>query len=120
MLKAVVTFYDNAEPLAVAIGYGEDVKAPRDLSTLEKQGWIVDENVELAYKCLLAAKRQGDVPADTKFESWVDRIAEIDARPSEKQLRQAVALGGMTQEQADLLRASYGDDAEGEAETPLV
>lgn len=120
MLKAVIKFYDGSQPLTVGIGFGEEVKAPRDLATLEKQGWVVTDEVELAYKCLLAGKRQGDVPVDTKFESWVEQIDEIDARPSEKQLKQAVAIGAMTQEQVDVLLASYGDDAEGEAETPLV
>lgn len=120
MLRATVTFFDGSS-LAVNIGYGEEVKAPRDLAGLEKQGWVIDDNVSLAYKVYLAGKRQGDISKEVRFEDWVDNIDEIDARPTRKQIEQAVALGAMTQEQADALLASYGDhDAEGEAVTPHV
>lgn len=119
MLKAVVSFYDKRPAITVLIGKGEDLRAPRDYDGLRKAGWTVDEDLEITYKAYLAAKRQGDITADATFDSWVDSIAELEARPSDRDIKAAVALGTMTQEQADALRAIYGDD-EGEAVTPLA
>jgi hypothetical protein len=119
MLKGVISFYDGSPSLTVVMGLGEDLKAPRDLAALEKQGWIINDEIELAYKAFLAGKRQGDIDSGVKFEDWAATVGEIDARPSRKQIEQAVALGGMTQEQADALLSTYGDDGEGEAVTPL-
>ena len=118
MLKAIVTFYDETPSLAVVLGTGEDLLAPRALAALEKQGWVITDEIELAYKAYLAGRRQGDISTDIKFEDWAATVGEIDARPSRKQIEQAVILGGMSQEQDDLLLASYGDDGEGEAVTP--
>lgn len=115
MLKAIVRFYDERQPLPVVIGTGEDVKAPRDLAVMQEQGWVVDDNTTTTYKAFLAAKRQGDVPADSKFEKWLDEVVEIEVRPSVKQIEQAVTLGSMEREQADKLIAALGLD-EGEAE----
>jgi len=106
VIKGTVHFYDpNQKSLYVIIGTGEDIKAPRDLAVLEQQGWVVDENVSMTYKAWLAGKRQGDIPADSKFETWADTVAEIDLRPSIKQIEQAVTLGAMDREQADRLIA---------------
>ncbi|MDP1877976.1 MAG: hypothetical protein Q8M17_10535 [Actinomycetota bacterium] len=119
MIKGIITFHDQDTPrIGVVIGTGEDVKAPRQLAALEKQGWVVDEQFAMTYKAWLAGKRQGDIPADSKFENWVDTVADLDLRPSEKQVKQAVALGTMTQENADALLTLMADD-EGEAEAPL-
>lgn len=116
MIKGIIT-YHNGDRVAVNIGTGEDVKAPRDLAALEAQGWVVDEEFSATYKAFLAGKRQGDIPAETKFEAWVDEVAEVDLRPSKKQFDQAVALGRMTREEADALMEVLGED-EGEAGTP--
>jgi len=118
MLKAVVSFYDNTTPISVVLGLGEDLKAPRDLAALEKQGYVITDEIELAYKAFLACKRQGDLSKDVTFEDWSTTVSEIDARPTLKQIEQAVILGSMTQEQADLLIATYGDDGEGEVVAP--
>lgn len=115
MLRATIRFYDNQTPINVVMGVGEDVKAPRALAALEQQGWVVDDDFALTYKAWLAAKRQGDLPADSKFEDWVDSVAEIDARPSIKQIEQAVALGNLERDKADRLIAVLESD-EGEAE----
>jgi len=120
MLKAVITFHDGSKALAINIGFGEEVKAPRDLAALEKSGWVIDDNVTLAYKAYLAGKRQGDIAKDVRFEDWVDNVDEIDARPSRKQIDAAVALGEMTAEQADMLINLYGDDGEEKVVTPLA
>jgi hypothetical protein len=120
MIKGTVRFYDEKQPpLYVVIGTGEDVKAPRHLSLLEQQGWIIDDNVTMTYKAWLAGKRQGDIPADSKFEDWSDTVAEIDLRPSVKQIEQAVALGTMDRESADKLIAVI-EAEQGEASGPLA
>lgn len=116
MIKGVVTFYENTgtAPLAVTIGTAEDIKAPRDLAALEKQGWITDSNeFTMTYKAWLAGKRQGDIPADSKFLDWVDTVQEFDLKPTRKQIEQAVLVGQMTQEQADgLLKAIEVEEGE--------
>ena len=119
MLKAVISFYDTATPrIAVNIGTGEDVKAPRALAALERDGWVIDENVTIAYKAWLAAKRQGDLPTESKFEEWIDTVSDLDVQPSAKQMKQAVALGKMTQEEADRLVKALEVEDEGEAPAP--
>lgn len=106
MIRGTVKFYDESvTPLAVVIGTGEDVKAPRDLAALEQQGWVIDETVTTTYKAWLAGKRQGDIPADSKFEKWLDTVAEVELRPSMKQIEQAVMLGTMERDAADRLIA---------------
>ncbi len=117
MIKAIVSFYDGTEAKMVTIGTGEDIKAPRGLAVLEKDGWPIDEDLRLAYKAWLGLKRQGDIPADSKFESWVDNVEAIDLRATEKQIEQAVLLGEMSRDQADKLLALYEADM-GEAQGP--
>lgn len=113
-VNGIINYLDGSK-VAVTIGVGEQVRAPRDLAALEKQGWVVDENISLVYQAFLASKRQGDIDTDTKFEAWVDGVADFDLRPSKKQLDQAVALGKMDADQAEKLLALVEDDAEGEA-----
>lgn len=120
MIKGVITFLDGKPSISVTIGMGEDIKAPRDLAALEKQGWVIDDNMTATYKAFLAAKRQGDLTTDTRFEQWVDNVAEVDLRPSRKQVEQAVALGSMDQEQAEKLLAFIEADNTGEAVAPPV
>jgi predicted NBD/HSP70 family sugar kinase len=115
MLKAIVSFHDGSEPQAVKIGQGEDVKAPTALAALRAKGWEVTPDVELTYKAWMALKRQGDVPADSKFDDWVDNVEEVAVQLSDKQITEAVLVGGMTQEQADQLRALYASQS-GEAQ----
>lgn len=117
MLKGNIIFLDDTPALAVTVGIGEDVKAPRDLAALEKNGWVIDDSLTMVYKAWLAGKRQGDIPTDSRFEDWVDNVAEIDARPSRKQIEQAVLMGAMDQAQADKLYA-YIEAEEGEAPAP--
>jgi hypothetical protein len=118
MIKGSILFIDNSPALAVTIGVGEDIKAPRDLAALEKQGWIIDENISTAYKAFLAGKRQGDIPGSVKFEDWIDNVAEVDLRPSRKQIETAVAIGTMDEDQAERLIAFIEADALGEAQAP--
>jgi hypothetical protein len=115
MIKGTITFLDGATPIGVTIGLGEDVKAPRDLAALEKAGWVIDDSISTAYKAWLAGKRQGDIPADSKFDSWVDNVAEVDLKPSRKQIEAAVALGRMEQDEAEKLLAYFESDDSGEA-----
>jgi hypothetical protein len=116
VIKGIVSYYDGTT-LAIVIGTGEDVKAPRQLAALEKQGWPVDDQFAATFKAWLAGKRQGDIPADSRFEDWVDTVSEVDLRPSVKQIEQAVALGSMERDSADRLIALLGDDG-GEAGAP--
>lgn len=112
MIKATVNFYDAAAtPLAVVIGTGEDVKAPRQLAALEKQGWVITDDTTIAYKAYLAGQRQGDIAREVTFEAWIETVSEIEARPSKKQIEQAVALGNMEREQADALLAMMEQDS---------
>ena len=120
MIKGTITFLDGSAALGVTIGLGEDVKAPRDLAALEKAGWVIDDNLTIAYKAYLAGKRQGDITADVKFENWVDNVAEVDLRPSRRKIEEAVAVGAMEQEQADKLIALYEASDAGEAVAPLA
>lgn len=117
MIKGNVIFLDDSPVLPVTIGVGEDVKAPRDLAAMEKAGWVIDDGVRMSYKAWLAGKRQGDIPVDSKFENWIDNVAEIDMLPTRKQVEQAVLMGSMDQEQADKLLA-YIEADEGEAVAP--
>lgn len=105
MIKGNITFLDNSPALAVTIGLGEDVKAPRDLAAMEKQGWVIDDNLTATYKAWLAGKRQGNIPTTSRFEEWVDNVAEVDLRPARKDIEAAVAMGTMEREQADKLIA---------------
>lgn len=118
MIKGTISFLDGSNALGVTIGLGEDIKAPRDLAALEKQGWVIDDSMTMAYKAWLAGKRQGDIPADSKFESWIDNIAEIDVKPSRRQVEQAMAMGAMDQEQGAKLLAFIEADYAGEAVAP--
>ena len=120
MIKGVITFLDGKPSLGVTIGLGEDIKAPRDLAAMEKSGWIVDDGMTAAYKAWLAGKRQGDIPTDSRFEQWVDSVAEVDLKPSRKQIEAAVAMGAMDAEQAEKLLAYIEADAAGEAVAPPV
>lgn len=120
MIKGTILFLDNSPALAVTIGLGEDVKAPRDLAAMEKSGWVIDDGIAQAYKAFLAGKRQGDIPSSAKFEEWIDNVAEVDLRPSRKQIDQAVLLGTMDQDQADRLIAFIEADDAGEAVAPLA
>lgn len=117
MIRGVITYYPNTgrDPITVVIGVAEDMKAPRDLAVLEKQGWVVDENFTATYKAWLAAKRQGDV--DESFTAWFEQVQDLDLRPSRKQIEQAVALGKMDEDDAERLIALLGVD-EGEAAAP--
>lgn len=103
MIKGTIHFHDDTPALPIVIGTGEDVKAPRDLAALEKQGWVIDDNVTATYKAFLAAKRQGDVDSAVKFEAWIDNVKDVDLKPSEKQIQTAVALGKMDAEQGQAL-----------------
>ena len=114
MIKGNVTFLDGSPALGVTIGVGEDVKAPRDLAAMEKSGWVIDDGITMTYKAYLAGRRQGDIPQNIKFEDWVDNVAEVDLRPSRKQIEQAVAVGTMDAEQAEKLLA-FMEAEEGEA-----
>ena len=120
MIKGTITFLNAAPAIAVTIGLGEDVKAPRDIAAFEKSGFVFDEDLKMAYKAFLAAKRQGDLSADTKWEAWVDNVAEVDLRPSRKQIEQNVALGIMTEEDAERLFKFMEADEQGEAKAPLA
>lgn len=115
MIKGVITFLDGAQPVGVTIGLGEEVKAPRDLAAFEKNGWVIDDALTTVYKAWLAGKRQGDIPTDSKFESWVDNVAEVDLKPSRKQIEAAVALGKMDAEEAEKLLAFFEGNDSGEA-----
>lgn len=114
MIKGTITYHDGTA-IGITIGLGEDVKAPRELAALEKQGWVITDDITAAYKAYLAGKRQGDIGADVKFETWSDSVLEVDLRPNRKQIEQAVAIGAMDQEQADKLIAFIEADAKGEA-----
>lgn len=114
MIRGTITYWDGTIT-AIAIGAGEDVAAPRHLKALENAGWPIDDNITTMFKAWLAAKRQGDVPGDSKFETWSDTVAELDLRPSDKQIEQAVILGKMSREEADRLKQAFADDL-GEAE----
>lgn len=114
MIRATVTFHDGRSPLGVVIGTSEDIAAPRQLTALEKQGYVVDDDFTVAFKAYLAAKRQGDVAVDVSFDTWIGAVENIEALPSLKQIEQAVALGTMDRAQADKLIAYIGQ-AEGEA-----
>ena len=116
MIKGVITYLDGKPATAITIGLGEEVKAPRDLAALEKSGWVIDDSLATAYKAWLAGKRQGDIPAESKFEVWVDNVAEVDLKPSRKQIEAAVALGKMEEEEAEKLIAFFESDDLGEAE----
>jgi hypothetical protein len=118
MIKGVITYLDGTTPTGITIGLGEEVKAPRDLAALEKAGWIIDDNISTAYKAWLAGKRQGDIPADSKFETWVDNVAEVDLKPSRKQIEAAVALGRMDADEAEKLLKFFEGDDTGEAVAP--
>lgn len=118
MIKGTIEYHDGKRT-AVTIGLGEDVKAPRDLAALEKSGWVIDDNVTTAYKAYLAGKRQGDISTETRFEAWIETVAEVDLKPSTKQIEQAVIIGTMDREQADKLLALYEAES-GEAEAPPV
>lgn len=111
MIKATVKFYAEQTPLAVVIGTGEDVKAPRQLAALEKQGWVITDDTTIAYKAYLAGQRQGDIAKEVTFESWIETVSEIEAKPTRKQIEQAVALGNMKPEQGERLLAVMGDDS---------
>lgn len=117
MLKATISFYDGRPALGVTIGTAEDIAAPRALAALEKQGWVIDEDVTLAYKAWLAAKRQGDVEGAAGFDAWIGGVENIEAVPSVKQIEAAVALGTMDRAQADKLIAYIGATS-GEAGAP--
>lgn len=119
MIKGTIVYLDNTPAIGVTIGLGEDVKAPRDLAAFEKQGWVIDDALTTSYKAFLAGRRQGDIPTDTKFEVWIDNVAEVDLRPSRKQIEQAVALGAMEVDQADKLLKFIEADEQGEAQAPL-
>lgn len=118
MIKGTITFLNGSAPIGITIGVGEDIKAPRDLAALEKAGWVIDDNITTAYKAYLAGRRQGDITSDIKFEDWVDNVAEVDLRPSRKQIDQAVAIGAMDKDQADKLIAFIEADDLGEAKAP--
>lgn len=118
MIKATVTFHAGGS-LPVVVGTSEDVKAPRGLAALEKQGWPVDENTTLAYKVWLAGKRQGDIPEAVQFEQWIETVADIDLKPSAKQIEEMVVAGTVNREQADYLLKQMESDS-GEAVAPLA
>ena len=42
-----------------------------------KEGWVIDDALTASYKAFLAGRRQGDIPADVKFEKWIDNVAGI-------------------------------------------
>lgn len=115
MIKGVITFLDGSRAIGVTIGLGEDVKAPRDLAAFEKQGWVITDDISTAYKAWLAGRRQGDISADSKFETWVDNVAEVDLKPTRKQIEAAVALGRMEPEEAEKLLAYFESESEGES-----
>lgn len=117
MIRATVSFHDGRTPLGVVIGTSEDVAAPRQLASMEKQGYVVDDDFTLAFKAWLAAKRQGDQSAHAGFDQWIATVENIEALPSVKQIEQAVALGTMDRAQADKLIAYIGQ-AQGEAVAP--
>lgn len=119
MIRGVVTFYENTgkAPLAVVIGVAEDLKAPRDIAALEKQGWVVDDGFVATYKAFLAGRRQGDIALDEAFTSWFETVQEIDMRPSRKQVEQAVALGKMNADDGERLIALI-EAEQGEAQAP--
>lgn len=118
MIKGSIRFLDGSPAISVVIGAGEDVKAPRDLALLEKQGWVVDDSFTATYKAWLAAKRQGDVPTDSKFDQWIDNVEEVELRPSRKQIEQAVAIGSLEADKAEKMLALWEADEQGEAQAP--
>lgn len=118
MIRARVHFHDG-QSLAVVIGTGEDVKAPRALASMENAGWVIDDTLTMAYKSWLAGRRQGDIALDSTFETWVDNVSDLELRPTEKQIEQAVTLGNMSREEGDKLLALLGDD-QGEVNAPRV
>lgn len=115
MLKINVTFYPESgiAPALVLAGQGEDVRAPRELARIEREGWVVDDNVTVSMKAYLAARRQGSISTDMSWEAWVDAVAELDVELTDKQIQQAVIAGRMTQDQAEQLKALRSAEGEG-------
>ncbi len=106
----------------VTIGKGEDLVAPRDLAKLEREGYVINDDITITYKAFLAARRQGDLPKDTDFVTWIEEVSEFEALPSRKQVEQAVALGTMEPERGARL-LDYIEEQEallGKADGPLT
>lgn len=119
MIKGTITFLDDTPALAITIGLGEDVKAPREIAALEKQGYVFNDDLVAYYKAWLAGKRQGDISKESRFDEWAEGVAEIDLRPSIKQIQQSVAMGRLTDEEGTRL-IEYWQAEQGEAQAPLA
>jgi len=119
MLNGVITYHhDQYKPsVGVTIGSSEEVKAPRVIKPLEEKGWVITDDVTNLMLAFLAAQRQGDIPRETDFETWSETVLELNLHVTEKQLKQAVVMGNMSEQQAQKLREAMALD-EGEAAPP--
>ena len=118
MATHVRVHYLDGTEVAAVIGTGEQIRAPRDLAAMERAGWVIDDTIRLTYQAWLALRRQGDETGPSgppAFEAWCDRVAEVDAIPTRKQIEEAVAMGAMKRKAADRILALYEGGPLGEA-----
>ena len=123
MRKVLVRYFaDGAATIGderlVKIHPADEIKAKRELAG--KPAAYVDDEVRLYTLVYLAERRAGNVTA--AFDQWIETVAEVEPRLSEKQVDDAVIAGEIPEDVAERLKAQIREQesAEGESLTPLV
>lgn len=102
MLKVKIVYTgDPPAEQTVVIHPIDEMRAKRELAG---KAWADDE-YQTYYNCWLAARRTDLISKDISFDLWLEGVAEIDELPSEKQILAALAVGSITEKQAEYMRS---------------
>jgi hypothetical protein len=104
LLTVEIRFLDpGAAPSRVVIHPGDQMRSKRELAGKP----YADEDYALMHQAYLACRRlrlaPSDVPTSTGFDAWIDTVAEIEPRPTLKQVERLARMGEITRDAADAL-----------------
>lgn len=92
----------------------DEIKAKRDLAG---KAWA-DEDTVLYYRTFYAAKRAGAAEAQADFDSWLEKVSEVEPHLSRKMVETAILAGTINEEQAEALYAQISKEEQAEGESP--
>lgn len=114
--------YLEGGPTEVALSVADKIQAKKFAAERAKErrrageqpDYPLDE--EESYRAYqLAAVRSGDARAEAPFDVWVEQVADFNLSVTESMVEELLLAGSITEEDAERMRATIGEDEETEA-----